>query len=601
MAMQTFAPRTLLTFDRFHLDPESGDLDGPSGRVPLTPKALAVLQYLASRPGRLVSKTELLETLWPNVFVTDSSIKVCIQEIRRALDDDAKAPRIIETAHRRGYRFIAPVTEREAAPRTAPAPAASEPAAAQDSEAHVAVHYARSGNVNIAYQVLGSGPTDLVFVMGWVTHLEYAWRDPSFARFLRRLAKTSRLILFDKRGTGLSDPVTEMPSLEQRMDDVRAVMDAVGSHRAVLLGVSEGGPMCSLFAATYPERTQALVMIGSYARRTRTDDYPWGPTEQQRESFCREILEQWGGPVGIDERAPSRAGDSVFRDWWSSYLRMGASPAAAVALTRMNAQIDIRHILPTVRVPTLVVHRTGDRCLRVEEGRYIASLIPHSVLAELPGEDHLPFVGDQDGVLNEIEQFLSRARAPFESSRRLATVMCIAWSGTPGELGMAQLQAFVAAETARYGSRWIVDADRTYASFDGPARAIRGACAIAAAARNFGLPVKIGLHTGECDLGTCGAYDLVGEISARVAGLAAPGEILVARTVMDLVAGSGLRFRDRGAYQLADRLSKWHVYSVDEGAITPLAYLNDDSSTVISIQSHRNRRASRIDSHVLIA
>src|SRR5262245_1933084 len=448
MAIQTLAPRALLTFDRFHLDPESGDLDGPSGRVPLTPKALAVLQYLATRPGRLVTKTELLETLWPNVFVTDSSIKVCIQEIRRALDDDAKAPRIIETAHRRGYRFIAPVAE---SPAAVAAPAAT---VALEADAQVPVHYARSGNINIAYQVLGSGPTDLVFVMGWVTHLEYAWRDPSFARFLRRLAKTSRLILFDKRGTGLSDPVTEMPSLEQRMDDVRAVMDAVGSHRAVLLGVSEGGPMCSLFAATYPERTQALVMIGTYARRTRTADYPWGPTAEQRESFCSEILAQWGGPVGIDERAPSRAGDVAFRDWWSSYLRMGASPAAAVALTRMNAQIDIRHILPTVRVPTLVVHRTGDRCLRVEEGRYVASLIPDAMLAELEGDDHLPFVGDQDALLGEIERFLGRARTPLDSTRRLATVMCIMWSGGRDGLGGARLRSIVATETARFGGRW---------------------------------------------------------------------------------------------------------------------------------------------------
>jgi pimeloyl-ACP methyl ester carboxylesterase/DNA-binding winged helix-turn-helix (wHTH) protein/class 3 adenylate cyclase len=592
--MQVFASEPRLAFDQFQLDLESGDLDGPSGRVSLTPKALAVLQYLASRPGRLISKTELLETLWPNVFVTDSSIKVCIQEIRRALDDDAKAPRIIETAHRRGYRFIAPITKREAAPEAAPE------APPPELEAHVPVHYARSGDVNIAYQVLGSGPTDLVFVMGWVTHLEYAWRDPSFARFLRRLAKTSRLILFDKRGTGLSDPVKEMPSLEQRMDDVRAVMDAVGSHRAVLLGVSEGGPMCSLFAATYPERTQALVMIGTYARRTRTDDYPWGPTAEQRESFCREILEQWGGPVGIDERAPSRAGDSAFRDWWSSYLRMGASPAAAVALTRMNAAIDIRHILPTVRVPTLVVHRTGDRCLRVEEGRYVASLIPDSVLAELPGEDHLPFVGDQDAVLNEIEQFVSRAQTPLESSRRLATVMCVTLSGAAGELGMAQLQAVVAAETARYGSRWIVHADRTYTTFDGPVRAIRCACALAACAGSFGLSVKIGLHTGECDLRTCGAHDLVGDISARVASLAAPGEVLVARTVMDLVAGSGLRFRDRGAYQLADRLSKWHVFAVEEGGAAPPRD-QDAGSTVISIHSHRSRRSPRLDSQVLIA
>ncbi len=210
------------------------------------------------------------------------------------------------------------------------------------------VFYARSGDVNIAYQVVGKGDFDIVFVMGWVSHLEWFWKEPSFAQFLRRLASFSRLILFDKRGTGLSDkvPTEQLPTLEQRMDDVRAVMQAVGSERAVLCGVSEGGPMCSLFAATYPQKTTALIMIGSYARRIRTDDYPWGPTELEHASFLNTIRDQWGGPVGIEARAPSKAKDPAFRKWWSSYLRMGASPGAALALTRMNAQVDIRLILP---------------------------------------------------------------------------------------------------------------------------------------------------------------------------------------------------------------------------------------------------------------
>ena len=224
--------------------------------------------------------------------------------------------------------------------------------------------------MNIAYEVVGDGPIDVVFVMGWVSHLEYFWNEPSFARFLERLASNARLILFDKRGTGLSDPVPidQLPTLEQRLDDVRAVMHAAGSERAVLIGVSEGGPMCSLFAATYPDRTQALVMIGSYARRLQDVDYPWGPSREEHEQFCQTIIEDWGGPVGLEERAPSRVSDPEFRDWWSSYLRMGASPGAAVALTRMNAEIDIRGVLSSIRVPTLVLHRSGDRCLRVRGG-----------------------------------------------------------------------------------------------------------------------------------------------------------------------------------------------------------------------------------------
>ena len=415
-----------LAFGHFQFDPATGDLHGASGLIPMQPKALALLGYFASHAGRLVSKRELLDALWPDVFVADAVLKACVCEIQRALGDDAHTPRFVETAHRRGYRFIAPVREIRVAGAvpaveldTPTPPAASEVSTIPHPCDLGRVQYARSGDVNIAYQVLGSGPIDLVFVMGWVSHLEYYWQEPSFARFLQRLARFSRLILFDKRGTGLSDPVTRMPTLEQRMDDVRAVMDTVGSERAVLLGVSEGGPLCSLYAATYPNRTEALVMCGAYAHRTRTSDYPWAPTDDEREAFCREILAHWGGPVGIEVRAPSMAGDPAFREWWATYLRMGASPAAAVALTRMNAQIDIRHVLPTVRVPTLVLHRHGDRCLRVEEGRYVAQCIPDARFVELPGDDHLPFVGDADGLLDEIERFVRQSRRRPGGSRCL--------------------------------------------------------------------------------------------------------------------------------------------------------------------------------------
>ena len=515
----------------------------------MTPKALAVLDFLAEHPGQLVTKSELLDAVWPGVFVADGVLKVCVREVRRALGDDARTPRFIETAHRRGYRFIATVTRE---PNEAP-PQSHEPPG-------VVVHYARSGEVNIAYQVLGDGPIDLVFVMGWVSHLEYDWREPSFARFLRRLARMSRLILFDKRGTGLSDPVMEMPTLEQRMDDVRAVLDAVGSRHAVLLGVSEGGPMCALFAATYPDRTDALVMVGTYARRTWAPDYPWAPTREAREEFCREILARWGGPVGVEDRAPSRAGDPAFRDWWATYLRMGGSPAAAVALTRMNAEIDIRSVLPTVRVPTLVLHRTGDRCLHVEEGRYVASLIPGARFVELPGEDHLPFVGDQDAMLDQIELFLASGRERAEHSQVLATILCV----DTGRSYDARLHALVVAEVARYGHAPVqADGTRLFALFDGPARAIRCGCAISRAAQVAAVPVRVGLHTGECDLAAGLASGPVAEVGARVAALAPPGDVLVSRTVVDLVAGSGLRFVDRGMHQLGHGSERWRVFAAD--------------------------------------
>ena len=515
----------------FRLDPVRGHLYREGAVVPLTPKAFAVLQHLATQPGRLFTKQELLDAVWPGVFVGDAVLKVTIREIRKALGDDAQSPKYIETAHRRGYRLSA---EPElGAPAAGPAVVPSAPSVP-------AVHYARSGTVNIAYQVVGSGPIDLVFVMGWVSHLEYFWNEPSFARFLSRLASFSRLILFDKRGTGLSDPVQvhELPTLEQRMDDVRAVMDAAGSERAVLLGVSEGGPMCSLFAATYPEKTDALIMIGSYARRLRDVDYPWGPTRSERDAFCRRLLDEWGGPVGIEERAPSMAGDEAFRTWWASYLRMGASPGAAVALTEMNAEIDIRNVLPSVRVPSLVLHRSGDRCLLVEEGRYLAAHIAGAEFVELPGDDHLPFAGDQDAILSEIERFLTLRRVRRPSERMLATVLTIA-APTPVS---AELRQIYKREVAWYRGSPVPDDGELTAYFDGPARAVQCACAVADASGVGSL--RAGVHVGEVDP-TADDGPVV-RICRHLASAAAPGEVIVSRTVVDLVPGSGLRFEDRG-------------------------------------------------------
>jgi len=410
-------------------------------------------------------------------------------------------------------------------------------------------HYALSGDVNIAYQVVGDGPLDLVFVMGWITHLEYFWQEPSFARFLRRLASFSRLILIDKRGTGLSDrvPLHQLPTLEQRMDDVRAVMEAVGSPRAALCGISEGGPMCSLFAATYPERTAALVMIGTYAKRIRSDDYPWGPTAEQREAFFELMQREWGGPVGIAERAPSRANDPAFREWWAKYLRMGASPGAAVALTRMNAEIDVRHVLPTIRVPSLIIHRAGDLCLKVEEGRYVASRIPNAKYVELPGNDHLPFVGDQDAILDEVEEFLTGVRHTSAPDRVLATILHV-------QLDDAELhRSAVQRELKWFRGRLIsLDASTLQAAFDGPARAVRCGAAICKALAG----AAAGLHTGECDLvgETMGGAPL--DISAAISIRAGAGEVLVSRTVRDLVAGSGIEFAESG------ELDEWRLYRV---------------------------------------
>ncbi|HET7219290.1 MAG TPA: alpha/beta fold hydrolase [Vicinamibacterales bacterium] len=548
------------TFGPFRLDSATGQLRRGDQVVPLPPKAFTVLEHLVTHAGQLVTKDDLLELAWADVHVGDGALKVCIREIRRTLQDDPRAPKYIETAHRRGYRFVAPVSlEQSAVAQAAHAGVAVMSAGPAVSVVSVPeTHYARSGDVNIAYQVVGAGPRDLVFIMGWVSHLDYFWAEPSFARFLHRLASFSRLILIDKRGTGLSDRVAELPTLEQRMDDVRAVMEQVGSGYATLVGVSEGGPMCALFAATYPEKTRSLVMIGTYAKRLWDPEYPWGPTREAREIFHQQIRDGWGGPIGIEQRAPSMAADPAFRAWWATYLRMGASPGAALALTRMNAEIDIREILPSIRVPTLVLHRRHDQCLKVEEGRYVASRIPGALFVELPGEDHLPFVGDQDLLLDEIERFVTGAPARTSLDRVLATILHARVEGPA--IGSFLDHALRECDWFR-GRALDVSPSGLVAAFDGPARAIRCATALTDAAGRYDVGVHVGLHTGECTIGDDAASGFPLELAAAIAARAANGETLVSRTVCDIVGDAGLSFEDRGVIRMPTH-GEWRLFRV---------------------------------------
>lgn len=434
--------------------------------------------------------------------------------------------------------------------------------------------YAKSGDFNIAYQCVGDGPRDLVLVPGWVSNIEVFWEEPSLARFLRRLASFSRLILFDKRGTGLSDRVPDLPTLEIRMDDVRAVMDIVGSERAALLGYSEGGPMCALFAATYPARTSALIMIGAYARRTWTPDYPWGPTVEEHQKFIETCQREWGGPVGLEARGPSVAHDERFRQWWSRLLRMGASPGANLALVRMNAEVDVRHILPAIRVPTLVLHSAGDRALDVRGSRYMAEQIPAAKYVELPGVDHLPWLSDADAILDEVEEFLTGVRHGPEPDRVLATVLftdIVGATERAAALGdrrwrdlLGAHHVLVRRELAQFRGREIDTAgDSFLATFDGPARGIRCACVIRDGAQQLGLEIRAGLHTGECELIGDKVSGIAVHIGARVAASAAPGDVLVSSTVKDLVAGSGLRFADRGSHVLKGVPGDWRLFAVE--------------------------------------
>jgi pimeloyl-ACP methyl ester carboxylesterase len=432
--------------------------------------------------------------------------------------------------------------------------------------------YAKSGDAHIAYQVVGEGPFDLVYVPGWVSNVEVVWQHPKSARFLERLASFSRLILFDKRGTGMSDrvPNDRLPTLEQRMDDVRAVLDAVGSETAAVLGHSEGGSMACLFAATYPERTRALVLTGVFAKRIRSDDYPWAPTFEDRMATIESVEEEWARGIDISYYAPHE--DAAFVDWYANYMRQSASPGAAAALLRMNSQIDTRAILPTIRVPALVIHRTDDRDVTVEEGRWIAGQIPDARFVELAGDEHILSAGDQDAMLGEIEEFLTGTRPDPESNRVLSTVLftdIVASTERAAALGdrrwhelVDQHHARVRRELEHFRGREIDTAgDGFFASFDGPARGIRAACAIRQSVEALGIEIRAGLHTGECEL----MQDKIGGIAvntgARIAGLAGAGEVLVSSTVRDLVAGSGISFEDRGEHELKG-VGAWRLYSV---------------------------------------
>jgi pimeloyl-ACP methyl ester carboxylesterase/class 3 adenylate cyclase/DNA-binding CsgD family transcriptional regulator len=437
--------------------------------------------------------------------------------------------------------------------------------------------YARNGDVSIAYQVVGDGPIDLVHAPGSVSHLEYAWEEPVFARFLRRLATFSRLILFDKRGTGLSDRTAGIATMEERMDDVRAVMDAAGSGRAVLFGVSESAPLSCLFAATYPERTAALVLYASYAAEVRQPDYPWPPTAEERaaqlDEMAASIHETWGDVDWLHDVAPSVADDPAFRTWFSTSLRLGASPGAVVTLERMDALIDVRHVLPAIRVPTLVMHRLDTRNYNVEHGRYVAARIPGARLVELPGADYFPFVGDTNALIDEIETFVTGTRPVDVPDHVLATILVSEVAATAGRvvaLGdrrwgdlQEQFQALAGREIDRFRGRpREVTGDRVVATFDGPARAIRCAEAITTAVRDLALPIRSGLHTGECEVRDEHVSGVAVPLAAWIATQAAPDEILVSSTVKDLVAGAGLHFTDRGPRSIDGLPGAWRLFAL---------------------------------------
>ena len=435
------------------------------------------------------------------------------------------------------------------------------------------VHYAKSGDLSIAYMAFGEGP-DLVVAPGFISHLEVAWDEPSLAHFYSRLASFRRVIGFDKRGTGLSDPATHAPTLEECVDDLRAVMNAAESERADIFGVSEGGTMATLFAASHPARVNALVLYGSCARLLEGPDYPFGVTAQALSKLVEISDRGWGEGVGLSTWAPSRRDDVQLRNWWARLQRLAASPGMVRNIFALYPQIDIRDALPTIQAPTLVLHRRNDRMVNSNLGRYLAEHIPDAKLVELDGNDHLFFIGDADALLDEVEEFLTGVRPAPLVERLLATVLFTDVVGSTdrvADLGDRRWRELLGAHHAQVrrqlerfqGNEVQTTGDGFLATFDGPARAIGCATAIRDAVRGLGLEVRAGLHTGEVEVADGGIAGIAVHLAARVAAKAGPGEVLVSRTVVDLVAGSGLAFADRGEHILKGVPGTWRLFAVE--------------------------------------
>lgn len=434
--------------------------------------------------------------------------------------------------------------------------------------------YARAGEAHIAYQVVGRSSPDLIMVPGWVSHVEFMWEVPMIASFMRRLAAFSRLIIIDRRGTGLSDPVLQMPTLEERVDEIRAVMDDAGSVRATLLGISEGGPLCALFAAACPARTDGLILYGTFAKGTACPEYRFRPTREQLEAFVEIVKNHWGSGKVSGYISETVRKDPLLTELWGRLERMSASPGSAARMMQMLMDFDVRDVLPSIRCPTLVLARKKDKLTRARAIKEMAQMIPNAVYRELAGDDHLPYAGDSESITEEVQHFITGTREALQIDRVLATVLFVDIVGSTeaaARMGDAAwrtvLERFSEHATRavlRYRGALIkFTGDGFLARFDGPARAVQCAMAMGQVARAFDLEVRSGLHTGECEVLPKDVGGMAVHIASRICDLAAPGEVLVSRTIKDLVVGSGLKFSDRGTHTLKGVDEPWQLYRVE--------------------------------------
>ena len=537
-------------FGDCRLNAAAYELRRGGGLVKIEPQVLDLLLMLVENRERIVSRDEIVEQVWQGRAVSDAAISSRIKTARQAIGDTGKDQAFIRTIHGRGFRFVAQVS-----PQSPGAPAG---AAERPLSPHPDTKYARSGDVHIAYQIFGDGPAEMVLAPGFISQIDNYWDDPHFNRWLTAMGNHARIAMFDKRGTGLSDQVPNLPGMDERMDDVRAVMDAAGFEKPTVMGISEGGSLASLFAATNPGRVSGLILYGSFARFSS-----WFPNDDALQQLFDYVESSWGTGNSAGSFAPSMVGDETFRAWWGKFERLGATPRAVVDLMRMNKEIDISEIVPSIAVPTLVIHRSEDTLIDIEAGRFLATHIPGARYLELPGEDHLPWVGDNTAQIAEaVGDFLSGLTGGDTPERFVATVLAL--QPVQDETALpALLEGPVRLTVARNGG--IMTGQRNggvTARFNGPARALRAALELVELMRRSGQDVRAGVHTGEVDLAEAGAGGIAAEIAADAAARAETGEVLATRTVKDLVAGSGIGFRHAGAHHLAGLGESWELYQV---------------------------------------
>jgi pimeloyl-ACP methyl ester carboxylesterase len=550
-------------FGEYTIDAAAFEAFRAGERLPAEPQVLDLLIFLLQNRNRIVLKEEIFEVVWKGRLVAEATLSSRIKAVRQLIGDNGSTQRFVRTIHGRGFRFVHDVAVEASLADE------SHPSRSEDTAVQLApdTRYAKSGDVHVAFHLFGSGPVNLVLAPGYVSHIDNYWDYPPLNLWLTKLGQMARVAMFDKRGTGLSDPVTELPDMDQRMDDVRAVMDAAGFDNAVIMGISEGGSLASLFAATHPKRTLGLVLYGAFAKFSS-----WFPTAESLEQLFAYIESEWGTGKSLPHYAPSGADDPQLRQWWGKFERFGATPAAAMALMRMNSEIDITETLATIQAPTLVLHRTGDVLVHVEGGRALGRNIPGAHLIEYPGPDHLPFVGDNvNEILEDIKNFIANLPAKPIVERILATLLVARLDETAlhgiscerrGE-DHRQRDRILRHALTRYGGNEVkLTGTRLVAAFDGPTRALGCALSIVEEFEKFHLPIRIGIHTGELQDRDRDLSGVALDIASRIADTAQENGVIASRTVKDLVAGSGIGFEDVGAHALPGFAEPWRMFRV---------------------------------------